>query len=426
MKKKEKKGLKVVHICYSTSGGAGIAANNLHKGLKALGVNSIIFAAEDLKNTNSNKFTGFNTTLNKLNRLEFNTYKGMQKIISINKTFPKVLGIPLKGVLAEYDFWNNKNVQEADIINLHWILEAIDVSFFEKAKSKPLVWTLHDMLPFTGGCHYSWDCEKYAEQCGKCPQIKSNIERDLSRFIYNKKNQAYNQCNITTVGTSKWITNKAKKSSLLKKTVLQIPYGIDTNIFKPQNKEASRKKYNIPSKNIWIMFCANYNAPTKGGIYLQKALESLTDSEKNKLGLLILGDEQKGMFDIAGIKTIRLGKFTDPTEISERYNLADIFIFPSVQESFGLVAIEAMACGTPVIGANVGIIPEVIKDKINGLIFETKDSDQLKEKILWALKNKDKLKQMGKKASTLVRKKYTLKNQAKGYLKVYKKLNNLS
>ena len=143
-----------------------------------------------------------------------------------------------------------------DIVHLHWInggmMKIEDLSHIKA----PIIWSLHDNFAFTGGCHIKWECEKYKQNCGACPRLGSNKEKDLSRWVWNRKNKVFKKLdNITIVGLSRWVNNGSKESSLLKnKRHINLPNPINTNIFKPFDKEKARELWSLPKiKNLFFL-----------------------------------------------------------------------------------------------------------------------------------------------------------------------------
>ncbi|MFM5961135.1 MAG: glycosyltransferase, partial [Dolichospermum sp.] len=128
-----------------------------------------------------------------------------------------------------------------DVINLHWINGGyLKIETIAKFK-KPIVWTLHDMWAFTGGCHYNGDCMNYTNSCGACPQLHSNKEKYLSRWIWQRKAKAWQELNLTIVTPSHWLAKCAASSSLLKNLKIEvIPNGLDTKQYKPVEKSVAR------------------------------------------------------------------------------------------------------------------------------------------------------------------------------------------
>jgi glycosyltransferase involved in cell wall biosynthesis len=223
------------------------------------------------------------------------------------------------------------------------------------------------------------------------------------------------------VATSKWMTENAKKSALFSDfRVETIPFGLPSDIFQMHNKIKIRKKLGFPVNKFLILFGADYNTKRKGVNYLLKALELLA-KDVNDIELVVFGDCQ---LKNPNFKQHDVGKINDEARLAEYYSASDIFIMPSIEEAFGQTAIEAMACGTPVIGFGTGGIKDIILDNKTGLLAKLKDSKDLANKIRWMFEHKKKSDQMGINARDIIEKKYTLNIQAQRYIKLYKDLLN--
>jgi glycosyltransferase involved in cell wall biosynthesis len=287
-------------------------------------------------------------------------------------------------------------VKNADIIYIHWALKGmLNFSSIEKiAKlNKPVVIYLHDMWNITGGCHHSFSCEKYkTDGCSNCPMFPPGSSNGLAAKEFKKKLKLYSKYNnLHFVSPSKWLYNCAKESLLTKnKPVHYIPNILDDRLFKPTDKAVAKQILNIDPNETVIAFGAiSVNSPYKGWAYLQKALEllKLDDSLKN-ISVLIFGSAyNKEIADAIPFKTKFMGYLLDEYSTAVVYNAADVFIAPSLAEAFGYVVMEALSCGTPVVGFNVGGIPDMISHKENGYLAKYKDAADVTEGIKYCLQN---------------------------------------
>lgn len=290
-----------------------------------------------------------------------------------------------------------EEIKKADVIYIHWALKGLmnfgSIEQLARLK-KPVVIFLHDMWNITGGCHHSFSCEKYkTEGCNICPMFPPGKKNDLSAKEFRKKLKLYSKYNnLFFVSPSRWLYDCAKESLLTKnKPVFYIPNILDDTLFKPIDKTAARLILNVDAGETVIAFGAiTVNSPYKGWAYLQKALELLKqdDSLKN-ISVLIFGSAyNKEIADAIPFKTRFMGYLLDEYSTSLVYNAADVFIAPSLAEAFGYVVMEALSCGTPVVGFNVGGIPDMIRHKENGYLAKYKDAEDVSEGIKFCLKNK--------------------------------------
>ncbi len=286
-------------------------------------------------------------------------------------------------------------IRNADIIYLHWVLGGfLNLSNIEQILKlkKPVVFILHDMWYITGGCQHSFTCEKYITGCFSCQILAGSKKKDLSTSGFNKKLKLYSKYdNLYFVSPSQWLYNCAKNSLLTKnKPIYYIPNILDNKIFKPIDKMVARQILDVNSSEMIIAFGAvSVESPYKGLTYLLKALQQLYDQGIRNASVLIFGSgANKTLQDAIPFKTKFLGYLKDEYSVSLVYNAADVFIAPSLAETFGYVIMEALSCGTPVVGFDVGGIPDLIKHKVNGYLAIYKDSEDLANGIQFCIENR--------------------------------------
>ncbi len=332
-------------------------------------------------------------------------------------------------------------VQEADIIHLHWInFGFLSLKSLEKLfkLNKPIVWTLHDMWAFTGGCHHSGDCENYQNSCGNCIQyLKNPLPTDLSNKIWQRKNTIFNPTptlpnrkGVNMVACSQWLSNRAKKSSLLKGfSVKAIPNPLDTNLFSPKNKVDARIKLGLPiDKKLILFVAAKISVIWKGFSYFQEALEILKTqhSHHQDIELVILGESDAEIIQKLPFKAYALGRIADVNQIVSIYSAADVFVTSSIQENLPNTIMEAMACGTPAVGFEVGGIPEMIKNQSSGVpptgfLAKYKSAESLAEGMKWVLFDAN-CDELSKNARQKVVDNYSEKVVIEQYLEVYRSM----
>lgn len=377
--------LKVVHLQYH-SNSAGKQALRLHYAFMENEIESgVLSLYSDTADTTKIK------TLGKKERLISNIDNKLQNYIT--RKANKQLGLfsyPILGTNISI----HPLVAEADVIYVHWILFGfLNISSLRKlAKlNKPIVFFMHDMWTITGGCHYSFDCEKYTTGCGSCPILNSNNPSDLSSSEFHKKMTFFRQFdNLFFVAPSKWLYNCAKQSKLTRdKPVFLIPNLVDNSIFKPFDKRTAKTILNLPEEDIVIAFGAvSVDSPYKGWSYLQEALEILKEKRiLNNITVLIFGSGyNKKIADAIPFKTKFVGYMKDDYSMAIIYNAADIFVAPSLAENFPLVVMEALCCGTAVVGFETGGIPDMISHKVNGYLAKYKDSGDLAQGIDYCIR----------------------------------------
>lgn len=283
--------------------------------------------------------------------------------------------------------------READIIHLHWInqgmLSLADLRHILDA-GKPVVWTMHDIWPATAICHLSLSCRRFTQVCGACPYLSSHRDNDLAAHVWRRKQRLYQHHAITFVACSHWLQTEAEASALLKgQRVLNIPNPIDTRVFAPRNKVEARRRLGLPTGKRLVLFASQRATNAyKGMDYLAEALRRLVEAHPalhDNTALLVLGGHAEEVVATMPIESIALGYVSHTARLVDVYNAADIFVLPSLSENLPNTIMEAMACGVPCLGFDVGGIPEEIDHLANGYVARYKDAADLAEGLRWLL-----------------------------------------
>ena len=288
-----------------------------------------------------------------------------------------------------------KEIKNADIIYLHWVLGGfMNLSSMEKLMqlNKPVVIVMHDMWTITGGCHHSFTCAKYISGCGNCPILPGKKEKDLSFREFNKKLKLYSKYdNIFFVSPSRWLYDCAKKSMLTRnKPVFCIPNALDGTTYKPFDKSVAKRILNIdPEEKIIAFGAVAIDSPYKGLSFLLEALQILHKQDLKKTSVLIFGSNyDKKIADAIPFKTRFMGHLTDDYAMVLMYNSADVLVVPSLADNLPTVVMEALSCGTPVVGFHVGGIPDLIDHLKNGYLAKYKDAGDIAHGIRYCMENK--------------------------------------
>jgi glycosyltransferase involved in cell wall biosynthesis len=292
----------------------------------------------------------------------------------------------------------------------------------------PMVWTLHDMWPFTGGCHYSHECENYKEHCKCCPQLNSKREKDLAYYIFKRKLKNWNKLNLSLVAPSRWMAEKAAKSFIFENRKIEIvPNGLDTAIYKPHNKKIARKVFNISENKKIILYGAinPLHDERKGYKLLSNAIKKIGKySEAEKLNIIVFGDSKPNNDYNFGVKSYYVGHLYDDYSLALLYSAADVVVAPSIQESFGQTASESMACGTPVVAFGDTGLSDIVDHKVNGYLAKPYLEDDLDRGIMWAISDKKRHKYLSNNARKKAVSKFNLISVAQSYKEIYLKLLN--
>ena len=318
-----------------------------------------------------------------------------------------------------------KAYQEADIIHFHQFHNAnLSLPFLRKiASEKKVIMSLHDPWLLTGRCVHFYDCNKWKNGCQGCPNLSSffAMREDKCHDMWNLKKQIFDELDIDIVVSSDWMMNLVKQSPIFEniKKVHKIPFGIDEEKFnKVTNKEA-RKHFNIPDDSF-VFFCRT-QGEFKGTEYILEALKNLNVKEN----VTVITCEIKGLLNDVKDKynIIDLGLIKDK-EMIYAMNACDVFLMPSIAESFGLMAIEAMSCGKPVIVFDNTALPSVTHAPECGYLVKDKDANDLMKVMKHVIENPKEVKERGKKAISIVKKEYSLKVYNDKLNKLYEEVAN--
>ncbi len=407
--------MKILHIVAGElTGGAAKGAYNLHRGLLNLGVESVVL-------TNGSKTLDDSTArsiiINKKSYLK--NFFRKQLDLSLSFFYRKRRKIIFSSGIFGFDFTKTTEYKEADIIHLHWInFGFINIKDLKKIK-RPIVWTLRDMWPMTGGCHYSLDCENYKVGCGHCKQLNSNKKRDLSRFIVKRK-EKYLSKNIKLVGISRWLSNKAKESYLFKDfDIRTISNNIDTDEFFPINKKEAREALGIKTNKKIILAGANNLKDFYKGF--DKFLQSIQKLNNNDYFLCFFGKLEKEVLDKTDFEYKDFGYLTDTISLRILYSASDVFVAPSTQEAFGKTLAEAMACETPVVCFDATGPKDIVSHKVDGYKAKPFRSKDLARGTEWVLNN-DKYDDLCKNARKKVEENFDIKIVAEKYKQLYEEI----
>jgi len=383
--------MRILHInTESNKGGAGIAA---YRHCEAMSRNNIEAHLLSLGTSKNNQLV---QCISKNKKIEL--YKYLQSKV-IRFVRHRIVWTTLD---FGYDISNFELVKNADIIYIHWIdgllnFDAIDCLLKTK---KPIVWYMHDMEPFTGGCHYSFDCKGYETDCGRCPQLR--FMKILSKIQLKKKIQHWRKYdNFYLAAPSNWLVDCIRNSALFKDNkVFVCTNVIDTDYFKPIDKEQIRKELGLPTDKKLILFSVmGLKNPYKGVKYLFDALSKLNDSDYECLVLGTFIPEQ--IPTTIKIKMHLMGYIKEQKDMCKIYNASDVLVITSMAENFPNVIIEAMACGIPAVGFATGGIVDQIHHKENGYLVQPRDVEGLIEGINWVL-NTEKYSDLSDKARTYI------------------------
>jgi glycosyltransferase involved in cell wall biosynthesis len=391
--------MKILHInSLNHKGGAWTIIKGLSQSLEDRGVKSYFIDGSKILNT---KIPGYK----KLMRI-FNQYIFMDYI----------------SPLGRYLICRKIKEVSPDIIHLHNIHGGFFTTklLLKLQEFAPVVWTFHDMFPITGHCAHSFDCEKWKDGCGKCPYPETypEIRKDRTKAQLKYKKKVYDSSEFTIVVPSKWMYECVKKSILKDKDPRLINNGIYTDVFKKTDKIDARKKLDLPVDKKIILFSAHGGSknPFKGGKYFDSVYEKL--KHRKDLIFLNVGGEKSGgtenRFDVGYVDSAK--------EMALFYSASDVFLFPTLAESFGLVAVESMSCGCPVVSFETGGVTEIVEHLKTGFVAKYKDADDLIRGVELLLNDGVLNKEMADRGMLKAKENFSLDKMSEKYFELYKKV----
>lgn len=314
-----------------------------------------------------------------------------------------------------------------DIVHLHWICEGLaNIGGLSRIKA-PLVWTLHDSWPFTGGCHVPHDCSAYRQKCGYCPELQSSFGLDLSRIGWRRKRCMLNSLQPVIISPSRWLAACAAESSLMHDLRIEvIPNCIDTNCFKPFDKLAARQLLGIDPHKTILLFSAldGVRHRHKGFHLLEQALVecSRVAGFRESTELYVAGCSTPERLPDLPIPVHFLGQLRDNVSIALLNNASDLYLAPALLENFSTTVLEAMACGTPSVAFNAGGMSDLLDHGMNGYLARAYDIQDFARGIIWALDDRERLAVLSKNCCRKVRENFTLDIVAKRHMHLYEEL----
>lgn len=414
--------MKVVELStHFNDGGAGVAAYRLHKLERKANINSHLLV-NDIVTPNDVSIDAPSSFLAKLEAF-IKPYANslMRRLILTSSImfhsfnwFPDSVGKRI----ARY---------KPDLLHIHWIGGGFIRPESLKKISVPIVWTLHDVWPFSGACHHVCSEQRFFHGFNKNNRPQSESGLDLNYWLWQRKREMLDQLQITFVAPSHWIMDQAKNSYLGKnQRIVYIPNGIDISKFKVGDKLGLRNKWKISEKSKVILFAAHNPLldKNKGIDKLIKAVSILPDIYKKNTIVIVAGSHvpTKSLFTKSGVSILDIGVVSDENTMIELYNISDITVVPSQVETLSYVTMESMACGTPCVSFDVGGVTDMIQHMDNGYLAKPYDISDLSRGINLILYNSS----LRKKFERLSRKKivqhFTELQMLHSYLSLYKKL----
>ena len=413
--------MKILHLNTFDTGGAAIAAKRLHLALLEQGVESKMLFVKKASNAIEETFEVEARTFTLWDRLKVKTKALLKQPIG----YWQQLNHHLKGQdsnmglfslpYSDFDLTLNEHIKWADVINLHWVPSMWDYNLFQKL-NKPIVWTLHDMNVFTGGCHYTGNCIGFTTDCKNCPQLLGTRNSDLSHKVLSYKQKQTRQVSITYIALCDWMKNSLRSSLIYKnEDIFKIYNSLDTKIFKPINQTKARAALSVPLDRKIVLFVSErIDNQRKGGSLLPVIIQKLKEENIHfySIGAPKVEEIDDNLF--------QLGIIQDEETMAKVYNIADVLIVPSTEDNLPNVMLEALCCGLPVVSFSNGGMNEIIKPGENGLLVKEQTSEAMIRAVEEYFLNSNKYDKVN--ISENAQSLFNASNQAKAYIEVYQEL----
>lgn len=405
---------------FDTAGGAARAMHRLYVGLGRLGVDRTLYVAR--RDSDDPAIVPVRPATPE----EQTEYQDLEAAVRAEEApYAPLRGggfIPFHSERAARARLLEQRMRPADVFNLHWTRGLVDWAHFmaHRGPHQALVWTLHDQNIFTGGCHYTGDCENFARSCGACPMLDSTDESDLSALILSRKRAALTglRAPLHIVTPSRWMAAEAARSVLLRdRPIHVVPNGLDIDQYRPRDRAGLRARHGIAPDALVILFVSHVlEDPRKGYAHLKAALDTLP--EDAPVILLLAGQGQ--VPPPARVPVIQAGAVREDAEMAALYALADLVAVPSGQENYPNTGLEALACGTPVIGFNLGGLPDMVQSGHNGILADRHDTAAFTLALREALRDRNRLAGWGREGRAFVERECSLDRVAARYAAIYR------
>jgi glycosyltransferase involved in cell wall biosynthesis len=292
------------------------------------------------------------------------------------------------------DLFYSFDAREIDVVVLHSISRLLTVreirSLHEHYRT-PLVWAMADQAPLTGGCHYSYDCDRYTVRCGCCPQLGSGREVDRSRTILERRCNLLSPLPIVFVAASSGVEQWVRRSTAFHShRVERIPAITDNRIFRPRDRDTARERFGVPPDAFVVLVGAgNLVHPRKGVVAhgvpaLRRLRELVPEATVFVLAVGARGDE----LDLP-LPGRAVGSLSDPSEMALAYQAGDVYLCPTTADAGPLMIPEALLCGTPVVAFDIGYAPDLIRDGETGFVVRSREPDDLAAALIALLRHSD-------------------------------------
>jgi glycosyltransferase involved in cell wall biosynthesis len=412
--------MRVVHLSFNeSSGGAARAAHGLHTALVAEGVDSRMLVAHRQSDDPRVEVVDIPVAETRAWNVVEERWISRERS-DVSNTFFSTGGPGF--ALAAHPL-----IQSADILNLHWIPRLAaprDIGDL-LALGKPVVWTLHDEWAYTGGCHYASGCEKWRTRCDVCPQLRRD-PYEFVKTVFDAKIAAYTRGNLIVASPSRWLARTASESALLRgRRVVCIPYGVDLDTFHPSRREAGRARLGVREDEAVVLFSADSAAERRKGFAQLHAALEIARSALAASGcaatvrLAVLGHANPATLPAGAVAT---GHLSSRIALAEVVAASDLYVLPSLEDNLPNGVLEALSCGTPCIGFDVGGVPDMLAATAGCELAPVGDAGALGAAIARSVRNLAPLRDCRTAIRREAERRYHPRLQALGYLALYQEV----
>ncbi|MDP2470585.1 MAG: glycosyltransferase [Candidatus Palauibacterales bacterium] len=376
----EASAVRVVHIYrgIGESGGAvGVALSLLHQRLLRLGIDSKMLVLDD---------AGTGPDVSRLPRVE--TLSLERRIRAVTRR----LGLNDIHRLGSFRLDRHTFFQNADLVHFHGMHSGTFsyLALPRVATFRPTLLSLHDTWAFTGHCAYPGDCERWKTGCGECPSPETDpaIARDATHLEWRLKSRAFNASGLGLVSKSAWTTRVARVSALRHLPLTEIPYGVDTAVYRPRGKGRSRALLGLPQELFVLLVSGSDMKERRAGQdLLARSLRALAPDLAARCVLMVMGRGGSELGSATGLPVRDLGYVSDDHLRAVAFSASDLYLLPTRADVFGIASIESQACGTPVVSFRVGGVPDHVRPGETGFLAEPEDALGFRDGIALLLEN---------------------------------------